>query len=135
MNAILENTIEPRNVVRPTSLAYGKHRNRNRQGIIFEILEFCWNPKIRTHIMEQVNLSYDQLLEYLSLVLDLGLLKESRWNGAREVYETTELGHKYMFIYLELMALCPMDKWVSEREKERAEEKRRREQIREDLGQ
>ena len=68
--------------------------HRNRFEIVALILELSKKGIKKTHIMYRANLSYDQLMEYLSYVLDEGLLQKSVVNEPNPVqlYTTTPKG-------------------------------------------
>jgi len=62
-------------------------RRRVRHDIIFGILESAKNGELKTHIMNKVNLSYNQLEYYLPFLLSKNFVrKEGRF------YRTTEKG-------------------------------------------
>lgn len=68
-----------------------------------EILAYCnESPKLKTRIMYQNNLSYDQLRSYLVLLTSNGLL--TRDLGA---FTTTEKGHHFLKVYAELKGVIP----------------------------
>jgi len=73
---------------------------RDSADIIFEMLCTCREPAIRTHIMCDCNLSFQQLCYYTALMLRVGLLykQESR-------YITTQKGFQYMMHYRHMQAL------------------------------
>jgi predicted transcriptional regulator len=68
-------------------------KNRSRASIITDILEFCRNPILRTHIMNKANLSYATLKNYVNLLVSQGLLAPSvdEKTSAR-YYATTQRG-------------------------------------------
>ena len=79
-------------------------KRRDRLHIIAEILEISKNGALKTQIMYKANLSFAQLNEYLNLLLDLELLKESAENE-RTVFKITGKGAKYLQNYYKLKEL------------------------------
>lgn len=49
----------------------------------------------KTHIMYRANLSYEQILYYLSELLTRGLLEQDTFEGT-QVYRTTEKGREFL---------------------------------------
>jgi len=79
-------------------------KRRDRLHIIAEILEISKNGSLKTQIMYRANLSFAQLNEYLNLLLDIELLKESAENG-KTVFKITGKGLKYLQNYYKLKEL------------------------------
>jgi len=79
-------------------------KRRDRLHIIAEILEISKNGSLKTQIMYRANLSFAQLNEYLNLLLDIELLKESAENG-KTVFKITGKGVKYLQNYYKLKEL------------------------------
>lgn len=70
-------------------------KRRDRHDIIVEILKTARSAKIKTHIMYKAKLSYAQINEYLSLLVDKGFLDQfmvKRKKVLRKFYRTTEKG-------------------------------------------
>ena len=70
-------------------------KRRDRHDIIVEILKTARDGKIKTHIMYKAKLSYAQINEYLSLLVDKGFLDQfmvKRKKVLRKFYRTTEKG-------------------------------------------
>ena len=65
--------------------------------IIFDILEFCSEPRKQTRIMYRNNLNYNVLKNYLSKLSTLGLLCKNA-----PYYVTTEKGRQFVSHFEEL---------------------------------
>jgi predicted transcriptional regulator len=81
-----------------------KNRRRDRLYIIAEILKIAGEGSLKTQIMYKANLSFAQLNEYLSFLLQLKLLeihKEER----KKIYVTTAKGEEYLDKYGEISSL------------------------------
>ena len=72
-----------------------RRKRRNRLGIMAEMLEIAKKGALKTHIMYRANLSFAQLNEYLSFLLDTGLL-EAYNESEKALYKTTEKGLNYL---------------------------------------
>jgi predicted transcriptional regulator len=81
-----------------------EQKRRDRLHIIAEILEISKNGSLKTQIMYRANLSFAQLNEYLHLLLDIELLKESEENG-KTLYKVTRKGDKYLQNYYKIKEL------------------------------
>jgi predicted transcriptional regulator len=73
-------------------------KRRDRLGIIAEILEIAKDGTFKTPIMYKANLSFAQLNEYLSFLLEKKLVKVVVKNKGT-IYETTPKGLKYLQSY------------------------------------
>lgn len=74
-------------------------KRRDRHDIIVEILKTARDGKIKTHIMYKAKLSYAQINEYLSILVDKGFLElftVKRRKVRRKLYRTTEKGMKLL---------------------------------------
>ncbi|MFB0514831.1 MAG: winged helix-turn-helix domain-containing protein [Candidatus Bathyarchaeia archaeon] len=74
-------------------------KRRDRHDIIVEILKTARDGKIKTHIMYKAKLSYAQINEYLSLLVDKGFLElftVKQRKVRRKLYRTTEKGMKLL---------------------------------------
>ncbi len=74
-------------------------KRRDRHEIVFEILKTARNAKIKTHIMYKAKLSYAQINEYLSLLVNKGFLEPftvKQKKVQRKLYRTTEKGMKLL---------------------------------------
>jgi predicted transcriptional regulator len=72
--------------------------------IIAEILNIAGEGSLKTQIMYRANLSFAQLNEYLSLLLDLSLLEVGERRG-KTIYKTTGKGLRYLQGYREISEL------------------------------
>lgn len=79
-------------------------KRRDRLHIIAEVLVITSNGALKTQVMYKANLSFAQLNEYLSLLLDLGLLKTLK-KGEKTVFKTTRKGAKYLKSFSEIREL------------------------------
>jgi predicted transcriptional regulator len=77
---------------------------RDRLGIMAEIMEKSREGLLKTQIMYGVNLSFSQLREYLSFLIEMGFLKVYTQNG-KKIYETTAKGVQYIESYREMSNL------------------------------
>jgi len=69
-----------------------------------EILEIAKNGCLKTHIMYRANLSFAQLNEYLGVLLEVGLLRETSEDG-KHVYNMTRKGVSFLQNYHKLRKL------------------------------
>jgi len=79
-------------------------KRRDRLHIMAEVLVVTRDGALKTQIMYKANLSFAQLKEYLSLLLDLGLL-QTRKRGQKTIYKTTRKGIEYLKSYDEIRTL------------------------------
>jgi len=77
--------------------------NRDRHDITFEILRKSTSGKKKTELMREVGLSYTQSKNYLSALVEKGLLAIDE----KRVFKTTSKGLEF----LEKCELCPLFKW------------------------
>jgi predicted transcriptional regulator len=77
---------------------------RDRLGIMAEIMEKSREGLLKTQIMYGVNLSFSQLREYLSFLIEMGFLKVYIQNR-KKIYETTAKGVQYIESYREMSNL------------------------------
>lgn len=82
----------------------GSRRRRDRLLIMAEILDVAREGVLKTQVMYRANLSFAQLNEYLSLLLDLDLLKTVN-KSKKTLYKTTDRGLRYLQSYGELREL------------------------------
>ena len=75
-----------------------ERKRRDRLNILAEILAIGKDGSLKTQIMYGANLSFAQLNEYLSFLLNRKLLKRDTKNG-RTIYKTTAKGFKYLQNY------------------------------------
>ncbi len=64
---------------------------RSRYEIVWEVLDYCSEPRKVTQIVQGCNLNSASVKDYLNLLASRHLL---RVNG--DLYETTEEGHRYV---------------------------------------
>lgn len=81
----------------------GSRRRRDRLFIMAEMLEVAREGALKTRIMYGANLSFAQLNEYLSLLLNLNLLVAVKTE--KTIYKTTEKGLRYLQRYKEIREL------------------------------
>ena len=79
-----------------------KGRNRGRLDIIRDVLSVALVEVRKTRIMYQANLSFDQLENYLKLLLAGGLLERE----GNSMYLTTSKGQEYLQAYVKYLARC-----------------------------
>ena len=74
------------------------------------ILVTAKQGKTKTHIMYKCNLSYDQLKNYIQLLLDVGFLdKQSSIDKKKKTFKSTDKGLKFLRKYAELNAIMTLD--------------------------
>jgi len=66
-------------------------KRRDKLVIIAEIINIAKNGTSKTHIMFKANLSFSQLNQYLSALIETNLLERQLVQG-REIYRATEKG-------------------------------------------
>ena len=76
---------------------------RSRTEIVSHILEAANGGATKTKIMYKAFLSYAQLMEYLALLNQNGLLEHNE----DQTYKTTGKGMKFLGIYTQLETLAP----------------------------
>jgi predicted transcriptional regulator len=69
---------------------------RSRTDIVSQILDAAIGGSTKTRIMYKAYLSYAQLKEYLSILVENGLLE---YEETEEKYKTTEKGMKFIKAY------------------------------------
>ena len=74
---------------------------RSRTDIISQILHVSNRGMPKTKIMYKVFISYEQLQEYLDILMQSGLLE---YLEVTQVYKTTEKGLKFLRIYEQMQA-------------------------------
>jgi predicted transcriptional regulator len=84
-----------------------RFKNRNRLGIVANILTIAKPGALKTHLMYKANLSYTMLRDYLKFLLDNGLLSEASYPEDRvTLYRTTEKGTRFLESYVALKDLA-----------------------------
>jgi len=89
--------------------SFSSRRRRDRSFIIAEILVVAKEGALKTQIMYKANLSFAQLKEYLSLLLNLNLLKAVKMSD-KTIYKTTHKGLRYLLSYREIRELLKEEK-------------------------
>ena len=79
-------------------------KRRDKLFIVAEILEIARDGSLKTQIMYRANLSFTQLNDYLSFMLQISLLERVLQND-RETYRATEKGIDFLQRYREINEL------------------------------
>jgi predicted transcriptional regulator len=84
-----------------------RFRNRSRLSLIANLLAVASEGVTRTQLIYKANLSHRMLKDYISFLIDRGLIElyESE-NGKRVLYRTSQLGRKYLEAYSSLIELA-----------------------------
>jgi predicted transcriptional regulator len=85
---------------------------RSRTDIVTQILEAANGGSTKTKIMYKAYLSYAQLKEYLSILIENDLLK---FVEGEQIYKTTEKGLKFLRVYDQMSDLTGEMREVSSR--------------------
>jgi len=88
-------------LVEAKDLLSGPRTRRGRLSIIADMLDVARRGAIKTRIMYGASLSFVQLNEYLSFLLDANLL-ETVENAKKPIYKTTNKGLRYLQSYMEI---------------------------------
>jgi len=80
---------------------------RSRTDIVATILDAARDGSTRTKIMYKAYLSYTQLKEYLSILVENGLME---YEEGQLKYKTTEKGLRYMRSYNEIGEMVSPEK-------------------------
>jgi len=83
-------------------------KRRDKLYIIAEILEIAKDGVLKTQIMYRANLSFTQLNDYLSFMLEINLLGKSRKSG-KDIYKSTERGLDFLQRYRQIAELLTND--------------------------
>jgi predicted transcriptional regulator len=83
--------------------------NRDRHDITFEILRKATAGKKKTELMREVGLSSTQAKNYLSILVEKGLLEMNE----KRLFKTTSKGLEF----LEKCEQCPLFKWDRQKSK------------------
>jgi len=78
--------------------------NRSRTEIVGNILDAANGGATKTKIMYTAFLSYNQLKEYLSVLIETNLIEYLK---ETQTYKTTEKGLNYLDMYNEIRKLLP----------------------------
>ncbi len=89
-------------------------KRRGHLQVMFEVLEVCNQPQIRTRIMQRANLSYGQMCAVLDVLEKYNLLKVE--GDGRKKYVTSAKGREYAQKYNELKAMASLPDCDSERD-------------------
>jgi len=89
--------------------SFDSRRRRDRLSIMAELLGVAREGAHKTRIMYQASLSFAQLNEYLTLVIDLNLLEAVK-TSKRTIYKTTEKGLRFLQSYRGIMELLAKGK-------------------------
>jgi predicted transcriptional regulator len=82
-------------------------KNRSKSDIVGPILEAAnGRGATKTKIMYKAFLSYGQLKEYLTILLEKGLIK---YEEGREIYRTTEKGMRFLQMYTKVQEMMPLE--------------------------
>ncbi len=87
---------------------HNPRKRRDRLYIMAEILNVAKEGVLKTQIMYKANLSFAQLNDYLSLLVDLKLLKAIT-NDKKTTYRATKKGIKFLENYKEIVHLLKKD--------------------------
>jgi len=79
-------------------------RNRGRTEIVSNILDAANGGITKTKIMYKAFLSYDQLKEYLSVLIENNLIE---YLDGTQTYKTTEKGFNFLKMHNEIRELLP----------------------------
>ena len=95
------------NLLTDESKTKTRFKNRNRLGIVANILTIAKTGALKTHLMYRANLSYTMLRDYLKFLLDNGLLAESQYPEDKvTLYRTTDKGTRFLESYVALKDLA-----------------------------
>jgi predicted transcriptional regulator len=81
-----------------------KPKRRNQLSIMANILEIAKEGTLKTQIMYKANLSFTQLNDYLSFMLNNNLIVPTHLEG-KELYIITEKGSDFLIKHSELLQL------------------------------
>ena len=79
---------------------------RSRTDIVALILEATKDGAAKTKIMYKAFLSYSQLKEYLSILLDRELIEYSE---NEQIFRITDKGRRFLYLYSKVMELITPD--------------------------
>ncbi len=84
-----------------------RFKNRNRLGIVANILTIAKTGALKTHLMYKANLSYTMLRDYLKFLRENELLSESYYPDQKvTLYKTTDKGIRFLESYVSLKDLA-----------------------------
>jgi predicted transcriptional regulator len=76
-----------------------------------EIMEVAKEKQLKTRIMYRVNLSFCQVNDYLTFLIERGFLRVIVDNK-KKIYQTTEKGNNYIENYFEMVNLLKAPDFV-----------------------
>jgi predicted transcriptional regulator len=83
-------------------------RNRNRLGIVANLLSLAMSGALKTHLMYRSNMSFAMLRDYLDHLERNGLIEEGYDAERRKIfYKTTDRGIQFLESYRTLGDLAP----------------------------
>jgi predicted transcriptional regulator len=91
-------------VEKGTAISITQRKRRDKLGIIADIVEISKDGTLKTQIMYKANLSFTQLNDYLTFMLNHNLIALSIYDG-REGYVATEQGLDFLQKHTELIRL------------------------------
>ena len=86
------------------ALEINSHKRRDRLHIIADILGIAISGSLKTQIMYKANLSFAQLNEYLSFLLEVKLIASS-FQSKKTVYKATSKGTRFLHNYTKIRDL------------------------------
>ena len=86
------------------ALESNSRKRRDRLHIIADILDITRNKSLKTQIMYKANLSFAQLNEYLSFLLEVKLIAAS-FQSKKTVYKATSKGTRFLHNYTKIKDL------------------------------
>jgi predicted transcriptional regulator len=90
---------------------------RDRHDIVAEILETARGGAIKTHIMYKAKLSYSQLEEYTTLLVEKGFLQKHaifKRKRTQDIFKTSEQGEEFIRSYRTLDRRFPFQTRASQ---------------------
>ena len=84
---------------------------RDRLKIMAEIMEVAKEKQLKTRIMYKVNLSFSQVNDYLTFLIERGFLRVT-FDNKKKIYQTTEKGNSYIENYFEMVNLLKTPDFV-----------------------
>lgn len=93
-----------------TKLKNNGFRKRSDLDIMSAILREAKQGKVKTRIMFQCNLSYNQLRNYIQLLLEIGLLDmQLSKKNKKQIFRSTSKGLEFLKKYTELKKIENLD--------------------------
>jgi predicted transcriptional regulator len=89
-----------------------RKNNRGKIEIMADVLSLSTAAIKKTHIMYRANLSYEQVIHYLSELFSKGLIVQDVADGAL-VYRTTEKGRAFLACYGRMIELVRESEAIS----------------------